>query len=116
MSKIEDMVCTDLQTRAQVGYEKYGTTMERTDLNVMQWAQHTYEELLDGAVYLKKFMSYNEPSHDDYLRVIDMMIKKFKLSEHTPEEINAIKLKLSDFNTVLAALEAEPQQLTLPDE
>jgi hypothetical protein len=40
--------------RAQKGYEKYGTDMDRTDLSVADWAQHLREELMDGLVYLTR--------------------------------------------------------------
>jgi hypothetical protein len=56
MSKIEDSVCADIQTRADLGAKKYGVTMERTDLSETQWLQHAYEEALDLAVYLKKII------------------------------------------------------------
>lgn len=40
--------------RAQKGYDKYGTDMDRTDLSVADWAQHLREELMDGLVYLTR--------------------------------------------------------------
>ena len=60
MSKIEDSVCADIQTRADFGAKKYGVTMERTDLSETQVLQHAYEEALDLAVYLKKIMREKE--------------------------------------------------------
>lgn len=50
-------VITDLQARAEVGFKKYGTTTERTDLNNDDWLQHLYEELLDAAVYINAYRS-----------------------------------------------------------
>lgn len=40
--------------RAQKGYEKYGTDMDRKDLSVTDWCQHLREELMDGLVYLTR--------------------------------------------------------------
>lgn len=40
--------------RAQKGYDKYGTDMDRTDLSVADWCQHLREELMDGLVYLTR--------------------------------------------------------------
>jgi len=54
MSSIEDKVCKQIQDRAKVGLEKYGTTMERDDLTFPEWMQHLQEELLDAAVYIEK--------------------------------------------------------------
>jgi hypothetical protein len=51
---ITDAVVVQLRTRAKKGKEKYGTTMERDDLTLMQWLQHLQEELMDAAVYVEK--------------------------------------------------------------
>lgn len=40
--------------RAEKGYSKYGTDMDRVDLSVSDWAQHLREELMDGLVYLTR--------------------------------------------------------------
>ena len=54
MSKIEDEVCEEIQARAKRGLNKYGVTMEREDLTIVEWLQHALEESLDLAVYLKR--------------------------------------------------------------
>tara|TARA_Y100000296_G_C5092770_1_gene215751 strand:- start:112 stop:387 length:276 start_codon:yes stop_codon:yes gene_type:complete len=41
-------------TRSAVGMEKYGTTMERTDIDTVGWIDHTIEELIDAACYLER--------------------------------------------------------------
>lgn len=56
MSKVTDSVIEDLKRRPEVGFNKYGTTMDRKDLTNQQWLQHLYEELLDAAQYTKKLM------------------------------------------------------------
>jgi hypothetical protein len=43
-----------LKSRMHTGYKKYGTTTERTDINVLGWLQHLQEELLDAAVYIQR--------------------------------------------------------------
>jgi hypothetical protein len=40
--------------RMSVGYKKYGTTTERTDIDLMGWLQHLQEELMDAAVYVER--------------------------------------------------------------
>lgn len=52
--KITEAVVAELRTRAEKGRQKYGTTMERDDLTLMQWLQHLQEELMDAAVYVEK--------------------------------------------------------------
>lgn len=56
MSKHEDEVCKKIQKRAKVGKAKYGTTMERTDLNTVEWLVHLQEELMDAAVYVERLI------------------------------------------------------------
>ena len=51
---ITDAVVVQLRTRAEKGKLKYGTTMERDDLTLMEWLQHLQEELMDAAVYVEK--------------------------------------------------------------
>ena len=50
MSRIEDEVCEKIQGRAKVGEAKYGVTMERADLTLLEWLQQLQEELMDAAV------------------------------------------------------------------
>ena len=40
--------------RSQVGQQKYGTNLDRTDLSFLQWINHAQEELMDGILYLEK--------------------------------------------------------------
>ena len=56
MSSIEDRVCEKIQERSKVGKAKYGVTMERTDLDLLDWLKHLQEELMDAAVYVERLM------------------------------------------------------------
>lgn len=47
-------IIKEFGARAQKGYDKYGTDMDRTDLSVADWCQHLREELMDGLVYLTR--------------------------------------------------------------
>lgn len=53
MSKIEDVVCTKILSRAEFGLKKYGVTLERDDLTELQWLIHAQEEAMDLANYLE---------------------------------------------------------------
>ena len=44
-------VTQQLIARDAAGRQKYGTTLDRTDLTTGDWLQHMAEELLDGAGY-----------------------------------------------------------------
>ena len=40
--------------RSKIGKEKYGTTLDRTDLSILDWIQHAKEEHMDAILYLEK--------------------------------------------------------------
>ena len=56
MSRIEDEVCKKIQQRAEVGKKKYGVTMERGDLSLVEWLTHLQEELMDATVYVQRLI------------------------------------------------------------
>lgn len=49
-------VVDKFHTRSEVGFKKYGTNLDRTDLTLLQWMKHLQEELMDATVYLEKIM------------------------------------------------------------
>lgn len=40
--------------RSNIGIEKYGTTLDRNDLQPIEWLVHFQEESMDGILYLEK--------------------------------------------------------------
>lgn len=56
MSAIEEMVCKKIMMRAIKGKSKYLVTMEREDLNMLEWLTHLQEELMDATVYVQKLI------------------------------------------------------------
>lgn len=51
---IVDSVIQKFLQRSAFGQEKYGVTLDRTDLSVKDWIQHAQEELMDAILYLEK--------------------------------------------------------------
>ena len=47
-------VIEKFKSRSTIGIAKYGTTLDRTDLGILDWIQHAQEELMDGILYLEK--------------------------------------------------------------
>ena len=41
-------------SRSRLGFQKYGTTLDRTDLSELEWANHLQEELMDAILYLER--------------------------------------------------------------
>jgi hypothetical protein len=56
MSAIEESVINKIRFRATVGELKYGVTMERDDLSLLQWMIHKQEEMLDDVIYTEKII------------------------------------------------------------
>ncbi len=54
-------VIEKFQQRAEAGQKKYGTNLDRTDLSVLDWIQHTQEELMDAILYLEKLKQSDPP-------------------------------------------------------
>ena len=48
---IVEAAIAELRKRSQEGIIKYGTTMARTDIDLLQWVQHLKEELMDAFIY-----------------------------------------------------------------
>lgn len=57
-AKLEDTivesVINQFKERSNVGIEKYGVTLDRTDLTRLEWMVHFREELMDGLLYLER--------------------------------------------------------------
>jgi len=51
---IVDAVVQKFLQRSSLGQAKYGVTLDRTDLQLKDWIQHTQEELMDAILYLEK--------------------------------------------------------------
>ena len=42
------------EERSQTGIKKYNTTLERGDLNFIEWLNHLQEELMDATLYVER--------------------------------------------------------------
>jgi hypothetical protein len=51
---VVNSVISQFAGRSKIGLEKYGTTLDRTDLSLLDWVQHAQEEMMDGILYLEK--------------------------------------------------------------
>jgi succinate dehydrogenase flavin-adding protein (antitoxin of CptAB toxin-antitoxin module) len=51
---IVNSVIEKFKSRSDFGLQKYGTTLDRDDLSILQWITHAQEELMDGILYLEK--------------------------------------------------------------
>ena len=51
---IIEKVVDQLVSRSDVGYEKYGVTLDEDVRDIQKWLQHLQEELLDASNYVEK--------------------------------------------------------------
>ena len=51
---VVENVINRLKDRARIGFEKYGTDLDRNDLITEQWIEHAIEEALDFSLYLTR--------------------------------------------------------------
>lgn len=54
MDSIVERVIERFKTRAEFGKQKYGTDLDRTDLDLLSWLEHAQQELHDAILYLEK--------------------------------------------------------------
>lgn len=51
---IVESVINQFRQRCDVGIEKYGVTLDRTDLNRLDWINHAQQEAMDLILHLEK--------------------------------------------------------------
>lgn len=90
MSKIEDEVARKLKERAAIGKDKYGVTMERTDLSTLEWLTHAQEEAMDLSVYLQKLI---ELEHDRLEKRMNIIGQNGNDGEHYDDQTGLGYLK-----------------------
>jgi len=60
LDSVVKSVIKKFKHRARVGFEKYGTDLDREDLTFLDWIQHAQEEHMDAILYLEKIKKMEE--------------------------------------------------------
>jgi hypothetical protein len=68
MDSVTKSVLDKYLDRAVAGKNKYGTDMDRNDLNVVQWLQHLQEEMMDATLYIEKLL-HEQEKHERVYKV-----------------------------------------------
>jgi hypothetical protein len=82
---IVESVIKQFKDRSNVGIAKYGVTLDRNDLSLIEWLQHLQEELFDASLYIEKLKSK--------LHIVDIMESDEELGlydESLEDRINII--------------------------
>lgn len=58
--KIVEAVLMQFLNRSKRGIEKYGVTLDREDLTMLEWINHAQEEAMDFVLYLEKLKQINK--------------------------------------------------------
>lgn len=59
-------IISQFVNRAKFGKEKYGVSLDREDLSMLEWIQHAQEEHMDAILYLEKIKKeYNKKEIDN---------------------------------------------------
>ena len=67
--KIIQQVVSKIQRRSDVGFKKYGVTLNDDDQPLDAWLNHLQEELMDAVNYIEKArMSLREEIEDCYIK------------------------------------------------
>lgn len=54
LDSIVQNVILKFTDRAEIGFEKYKQNMDRNDLSIIQWIDHSIEEKMDDIIYMQK--------------------------------------------------------------
>ena len=66
MDRITKSVLDKYLDRAIAGKKKYGTDMDRNDLQFVEWLRHLQEELMDATLYAEKLIQEREKNERVY--------------------------------------------------
>jgi hypothetical protein len=59
-------------SRSDIGFKKYGVTLEQDQSRIFEWLNHLQEELMDAVLYLQKAKEvYSEDLMDAVIRRIE---------------------------------------------
>lgn len=54
LDSVVSSIISKFESRAFLGKQKYGTDLDRKDLSLIEWINHSQEELMDAILYMEK--------------------------------------------------------------
>ena len=73
--KIIERVINKIKKRSDVGYKKYGVTLQDDDQTLDKWLTHIQEELMDAVNYIEKVKSVLSDE------IEEAMLKRYMVGE-----------------------------------
>lgn len=100
MDSIVTKIVNRFKTRAEAGNKKYGTDLDRKDLNTYEWIQHLQDELHDAYLYSEKLkVEYTLVKADEIRSLMKDWIKEMNFgdtnmkADHFVESFHAYMLR-----------------------
>ena len=74
---VVERVVDKFKQRSDVGYKKYGVTLDEDPSKMIDWLNHLQEELMDAVLYLQKAKEvYTTDLQEDLLSDLDVDYEK----------------------------------------
>ena len=74
---VVERVVNKFVSRSDVGYKKYGVTLEDDPSDMFEWLNHLQEELMDAVLYLQKAkVVYTTGLQEDLLSDLEVVDEK----------------------------------------
>lgn len=89
--RIVDNVVLKILDRSEKGVIKYGTTLERTDIDLLGWIVHAQEEVMDMLLYLERIKHelQNQTHKGKSTEVIASDVQELRRSAECPSSLYA---------------------------
>lgn len=91
---IVQSVIDQLQERSEIGIKKYGITVDKNPLSLVEWAEHAIQESLDKALYLRKF----QKDVSDINLELELLKKAYPEEKTIQATINRVLSKINSLN------------------
>lgn len=108
---IVEAVRQDLLDRSEVGIKKYNTTLDREDLDLIDWLEHSRQELLDGALYLTRAKKDVEEMNNQYQELVRQLYVKNQMMENLDKEFSVKNKIIENLVKVIKSQEDEIAEL-----
>ena len=97
VDSIVEQVRQDLLNRSNVGIKKYNNTLDRNDLDLIEWLEHSRQEAMDFSLYLtraKKDVEELQEQFDEVVREFFKIKEELSLKNKIIETLNKVILSI----------------------
>lgn len=87
-------VISKFVSREAAGINKYGTTVDRNDLNLDDWLNHLQEELMDATLYVSRVKSVCSGIRDMNPEEVDSLMETYGVNSLMVENVKDLCLAM----------------------